>query len=97
METTTRILLMIMILLLGTTFTLIGIQIFFILREIRENARKINAILEDFRRVSTNIATGAEQAGEIVESLKSTLSLVNIGKSFWQVISGSKKKAEDAE
>lgn len=85
MGTTAQTLLVIMILLLGATLTIIGVQVFFVLREVRENARKLNAILEDVETVTGSVVTGAQQASELMENLKGTLSLVNVARSVWKI------------
>lgn len=88
MGTTAEILLIIMIILLGSTLTIIGVQIFLAIREFRENIRKLNDILEDVEVVTDSVVTGATQATELMENLKGTLNLLNIGRSVWQLLRG---------
>lgn len=86
-----------MILLLGTTLTIIGVQIFFLLRDIRQNLKKLSLILDDFEKVTGGVASGAEQFGDLLEKLKGTLSIVAIGKSLWQLFKGSEEFEEETE
>lgn len=51
----TQILLVVMLLTLGSTLTIIGVQIFLILREVREGMQKVNAMLEDGRLVTSQL------------------------------------------
>ena len=57
---TTQILLLILIILVGGTIVLVGIQFYFILKELKQSLEQINGILEDFQQTSSNIATGSQ-------------------------------------
>lgn len=52
----TQILLIAVVIVLTLLLTVIGIQVFFILREIRETIRKFNKIVDDAGTISESIA-----------------------------------------
>lgn len=52
----TQILLMFIILVLTTMLTVIGVQVFFILREFRVTLQKANKVLDDTRIISESVS-----------------------------------------
>lgn len=66
---TTQILLLILIILIGSIIVLVGIQFYFVLREIRKGIDNMNGILEEFKHTAANLSSGSqhikEAAGEI--------------------------------
>lgn len=60
MNSTAQILLVVMLLVLGSTLTLIGVQVFLILRDVREGVVKVNGMLEDTKAVTKQLAEGAQ-------------------------------------
>ena len=75
MDTTTQIVLIIMIIVLGSTLSIVGVMFFFILKEARESMRKINTILDDVKSVSTNISTGSQVVQETVVGLRDSVEM----------------------
>lgn len=61
-----------MILLLGVTLTMIGVQFFFILKELKKSIEKMNLILDDATLVSKNFAQTSEQLSGLVSTLRET-------------------------
>lgn len=53
---TTQILLMLIILVLTTMLTVIGVQVFFILREFRVTLQKANKVLDDTGVISESVS-----------------------------------------
>ncbi len=64
----TQIVLLLMIVVLGTTLTLVGVQLFFILREAEKSLRKTNLLLDDFKVLSINLSQGSENLRSLVAS-----------------------------
>lgn len=52
----TQILLTIVVLVLTTLLTIVGVEVFLILRELRESIRKMNKILDDAGLISESVA-----------------------------------------
>lgn len=65
----TQIVLLIMIVVLGVTLTLVGIQFFLILRELEKSLQKTNLILEDTRVFSSGLAAGADNLKGFFEKI----------------------------
>lgn len=84
---TTQILLTIVILVLTAMLTVIGSQVYFIIREARTAVKKLNKILDNFQSLSENIAQPVFKFSALVAGLKSGLSL-------WEIIQERKKKKE---
>lgn len=61
-----------MILLLGVTLTIIGVQFFFILKELKKSIEKINLILDDATLISQNFSQTTKQINSLVNSLRET-------------------------
>lgn len=59
-----------MIFLLGVTLTLVGLQFFFLLREIKKNFEKVNLILEDVQKITNNVSTGSIQLSQALAAFK---------------------------
>lgn len=76
MDTTTQIVLIIMILVLGSTLTLVGIMFVFILKDLRESISKVNSILENFAELSARVASGSLQIEEALISLRNSVEVV---------------------
>lgn len=67
----TQIVLLLMIVVLGTTLTLVGVQLFFILREAEKSLRKTNLLLDDFKVLSINLSQGSENLKSLVANFSS--------------------------
>ena len=57
-----------MLLVLGSTLTVIGVQVFFILREVREGMEKVNVMLEDSRALTSQLRESAQDLRRAVNS-----------------------------
>lgn len=83
MDSTTQILLIVMLLVLGSTLTIIGVQIFFILREVRESMEKVNLLLGDSRAFTSQLRDSAQDLRRAVNSPWATIgSLAGLVRSF---------------
>ena len=89
-----QVLLIIVITTLTIILTLIGIQIIYILREVKKSLEKINNMLEDAEMVTKSIAHPIAGLGGVIEGLKtSTKAIETITKLF----SRKKKKRPKEE
>lgn len=96
----TQIVLLLMIVVLGTTLTLVGVQLFFILREAEKSLRKTNLLLDDFKVLSVNLSQGSENLKSLVTSfsagngslLMSLLTVFGLVKTF---LAKNKKAQKD--
>lgn len=63
----------------------LGIQVFFILKEIRRSMQKMNKILDDFGKVTGSVGEGAQNLSGLVSGIKAGMG----------VFSSLRKKGED--
>ncbi len=68
MDATSQILLVVMLLVLGATLTIIGVQVFLILKELRRTAEKLNLMLDDAQQVTSNLAMGSDEIRKALSS-----------------------------
>lgn len=66
----TQLLLSIMIFLLGITLTVIGIQFYFILKELKKAIEKVNITLDDVQIVTKNLADGSQEIQTLVTNFR---------------------------
>lgn len=59
-----------MIFLLGVTLTVIGIQFYFILKELKKSIEKINLMLDDVHILSKNLADGSQEIQSLVANFR---------------------------
>jgi len=76
-----QLILMIVISVLTVLLTVIGIELFKILKELHQSVKKLNEILDDAHTVTNTVAEPLEEASELVKGLKKGVILVkHIGK-----------------
>lgn len=75
---TTQILLVIVVTVLTILFTVIGIQVVYILMEFRKTVEKINKMLDDAGQVTGGISRSVTGMSGMMEGIKTGLSIVNI-------------------
>lgn len=64
-------------LILTILFVILGIQVFYILKEIRRNLQKINKMFDDFGRVTGVVGDTAEGLSGFVSGIKTGLKFVS--------------------
>lgn len=74
---TAQILLIIVVIALTVLLILLGLQVFFILKELQKSVRKINKVLDDTGVISESIATPVANLSTIVSGIKTGVSLLN--------------------
>lgn len=74
----TQILLIVVITILTIVLTLIGIQFFFILKELKRGLQKVNKMLDNGTLVSQAIAKSVTGVSGILSGIKTGLSILNI-------------------
>ncbi|NTV31230.1 hypothetical protein HGA91_04630 [candidate division WWE3 bacterium] len=77
METATQVVLIIMILLLGSTLSAVGIMFFFVLKDMRISVQKVNTILDDVKLASDNITSSSELVKETVSDLHNSIKFIH--------------------
>lgn len=102
----TQLLLSIMIFLLGVTLTVIGIQFYFILKELKKSVEKANIVLDDVHILSKNLADGSQQIHALASSfhelsgpITTGLAVLGLIKSITEkfAVRKSQKEPEDRE
>lgn len=73
----TQILLIVVVSVLTVLLTVIGIQVIYILGEIRKSLQKMNKMLDDATSISHDISKSMNSVGGLFEGLKTGLSVVN--------------------
>lgn len=74
----TQILLIVVISVLTIMMVVIGIQVVFILQEVRKSLMKGNKMLDDATSVTGNISKTVTEATGLVEGIKTGLSFVSL-------------------
>ncbi|OQX51122.1 hypothetical protein B5M47_01995 [candidate division CPR3 bacterium 4484_211] len=92
MESTVQTLLIIMILLLGTTLVMIGIQIYLLIREARQNLKKLGLVLDCAQNISNNIASGVSQVEELAQRMKGAITLAAVVKKVFDFFKGGEEE-----
>lgn len=71
-----QIALVFLILLLSILLTILGLQVFFILKDLRKSLDKLDAVLSDAQSVADNIQKPVRAAAEVVEAIESGVKAV---------------------
>jgi hypothetical protein len=74
----TQLLLVIVVTVLTVLLVVIGVQVVYILKEMRKSLEKVNAMLDDANTVTGGISRTFNGATGLIEGIKTGLSLVNI-------------------
>ena len=80
----TQIVLIVVVLVLTTVLTLVGIEVYFILREFRESVRKINNVLNYTVIISESVAQPVASLSSFLTGLKNGASLMKFVSRFTQ-------------
>ena len=73
----TQLLLSVMILLLGVTLVIIGIQLFFVLKDLRKNLDKTQRILTDIELISGKAVKEQQYLDEVLSSMRTMFGSVS--------------------
>lgn len=93
----TQVLLVIVITTLTILLTFIGVQIVYILREVRKSIEKVNKMLDDAGMITESIAHPIAGLGGMVEGLKSGVKAVETVGNFLTRRKKKKAKQENKE
>ena len=80
----TQLILVLVIVLLASVLTVIGVEVFFILKEFRLSVRKINKILDDSGMISESVAKPIQSFSGFVMGLKSGVNFMKLFSKFTQ-------------
>jgi hypothetical protein len=72
----TQLVIIIISITLAALFVILGIQVFYILKEIRNSLQKVNKMLDDMGKVSGTVGDGVVNIGGFVNGLKAGLSAI---------------------
>lgn len=89
-----QIILFLVIIVSTTLLVVLGIQVFFILRELRKTVGKANKILEDTGVITESVSTPLATLSTLMMGIKTGVSAVNLLK---KVSKFGEKKNEDSE
>lgn len=97
----TQLFLIITIFILGITLTLVGVQVFLVLRDFQKTVQKLNSVLDDTRIVSKNIADSSNFLGQtsrkIIPSLVSAVSMLGLIGTWFKNLRSSKEDFDGNE
>jgi len=74
MDTTTQVVLIIMVLVLGSTLSLVGVMLFLVLKDFRETLARFNEVLVDVKEISGRFSITAVQIESLTENIVSSFS-----------------------
>lgn len=89
-----QIVLFLVIIILTTLLVALGIQVFFILRELRKAVGKANKILEDTGIITESVSTPLATLSSLMMGIKTGVSAVNLIK---KISKFGEKKIEDSK
>lgn len=73
-----QILLLLVVVILTTLLTVSGIQVFHILKELRQTVKKVNKILDDTETVSSSVAKPIAGVSGFLMGIKSGADVINL-------------------
>lgn len=76
----TQVLIIVVVTILAIILAAVGIQIFFILKEVRRSVEKVNKMLDDATVVSGSVAQGVTGISGVLAGVKTGLSFLNFFK-----------------
>lgn len=94
---TAQLILLIVVVLLTLLLVLLGLQVFFILKEFRKTVSKINKVLDDTGVISESIATPIGNLSGILAGVKTGISLLNLFKKKKKVKREVEEEDENGE
>jgi uncharacterized protein YoxC len=80
-----QILLFIVILILTILLLVLGIQVFFILRDVRQTIAKANKVLDDTGQITESVSAPLTNISQLVMGLKTGATFANIIKKIAEV------------
>ncbi|OGH17572.1 MAG: hypothetical protein A3C22_01745 [Candidatus Levybacteria bacterium RIFCSPHIGHO2_02_FULL_37_10] len=84
---TAQIILIIVIVLLTILLAVLGVQVFFILKEFRKTVSKANKVLDNTNNIAQNVSAPLTSLSSIAAGIKTGASFINI---FKKVLSSDK-------
>jgi uncharacterized protein YoxC len=90
-----QITLFVVIVVLAVLFLILGIQVFFILREFRKTVSKANKVLDNTNVITESVSSPISSLSSLVSGIKTGASVINIFKKFISKDDSGKKNRED--
>jgi hypothetical protein len=72
----TQLVIIIISITLAALFVLLGVQVFFILKEMRISIQKVNKMLDDMGKVSGTVGNSVENVGGFINGLKAGMTAI---------------------
>ncbi len=72
-------------------------QLFFILREVRQSVQRFNQVLGEAEKFSLFLNQSLQQVGEAVEKVKTPLSIIAAGKKIWELFRHPKEEERSSD
>ena len=78
MDSATQIVLLIMVIVLGITLVIVGVMIFFLLKDLRQSVSKVNVILDDVQSLSSRLSDSSAFLEDTLLSIRDAVSSVKL-------------------
>jgi len=89
-----QIILIIVIILLAILLIALGVQVFFILKELRKTVSKANKVLDNTNVITQSVSTPISSLSSIATGIKTGASFINLFKKILSNDEDGKKKKE---
>ncbi|NCS32373.1 hypothetical protein GW793_02680 [bacterium] len=76
MDTTTQVILIVMIIVLGSTLSLVGVMLFLVLKDLRVSIARFNDVLVDAKAVSEHLSQASVSIDDMVTGLKTSVNQI---------------------
>lgn len=87
-----QIALIFLIFLLSVLLSVLGVQVFFILKDLKKSLDKLEVVLDDTRHITSNLQKPAQAAADVTEAVESGVEVVKAIGAIGSKIVGKKIK-----
>ncbi len=92
---TAQIILILVIVLLTILLGVLGVQVFFILREFRKTVSKANKVLDNTNIITQSVSTPISSLSTITQGLKTGASFITLFKKIFSEDKDGRKKSKE--
>ena len=97
MVDTAQMVLLIVVVVLTGLLVVLGIQVFFILRELRQTVSKANRVLDDTAQITESVSAPLNSLSSIIEGVKTGAAIAQIFKKHTGKFKGKAEMEEEDE
>lgn len=90
-----QVILIVVIVLLAILLIVLGIQVFFILREFRKTVHKANKVLDNTNVITQSVSTPISSLAAITQGLKTGASFISLFKKIFSDEKDTRKKIKE--